>query len=86
MPKGWFRPVAKISDCSGLPSAVIPRKTRMLPGSLSATKKSPFGAVRIRRGLSSPVAYCSTLKPGRTCGHAFFRARNDVADHCLPTM
>ena len=71
MPNGRFRPSAKISACSGLPSAVIPRKTLISPVWLSATKKSPFGAVRINRGSLSPVAYCSTLNPAGTCGQAF---------------
>jgi hypothetical protein len=35
-----------------------------------ATKRSPFGAVRIRRGVDSPAANSSTLKPAGTCGHA----------------
>ena len=57
--------------CSGLPSLVIPRNTRMRPDSPSATKMSPFGAVRNVRGLSSPAAYNSTLNPGSATGHAF---------------
>ena len=54
----------------GFPSLVIPRKTFTSPGSDSATKKSPFGAVTISRGLFSPLAYCCTLKPGSVFGHA----------------
>ena len=50
MPNGRFKPVANVADCFGLPSAVIPRNTRISPSLLSATKKSPFGAVRISRG------------------------------------
>ena len=71
MPKGRFSPVAKVSVCSGFPSAVIPRKTSISPLLLSATKESPLGAVRINRGSFKPVAYSSTLNPGGTCGHAF---------------
>src|ERR1700722_20550877 len=63
MPKGLFNPLAKMLVVFGFPSAVIPRKTMIWPLLVSATKKSPLGAVRIRRGLSSPVAYNSTLKP-----------------------
>src|SRR4029077_18457784 len=71
MPNGRFNPSTKISLCSGLPSLLIPRKTRTSPVSLSATKKSPLGAVRISLGSFSPEAYKSTLNPSGTCGHAF---------------
>ena len=54
--KGRLRPVANACTCCGLPSAVMPRKILISPASLSATKKSPFGAVRMVRGLSKPVA------------------------------
>src|SRR6202011_5674488 len=72
MPNGVFRPVAKTCTCSGLPPAVIPRKTLMSPPLVSARKKSPLGAVRMIRGLFRPVAYCSTLKPLGASGHAFW--------------
>ena len=55
--KGASAAAAKIAVCSGLPSAVIPRNTRIRPGSISARKTSPFGAVRTSRGLSSPDWY-----------------------------
>src|ERR1700730_9533740 len=71
MPKGRLNPVANVSLWAGLPSAVIPRNTLTSPELLSATKKSPFGAVRISRGPFRPDAYKPTLKPGNTCGHAF---------------
>ena len=58
-----------MADCSGLPSLVSPRNTRMRPGSLSARKMSPFGAVRNVRGLSRPAAYISTLNPAGAAGH-----------------
>ena len=70
MPKGSFNPLAKSATCSGLPVLVIPRKTLMFPALVSATKKSPFGAVRIMRGYSRLPAYSSTLKPSGTFGHA----------------
>ena len=53
LPNGRLRPVANVSVFAAFPSLVIPRKTKMRPGSLSARKMSPFGAVRISRGLSS---------------------------------
>src|SRR3569833_3024882 len=70
MPNGWWRPSAKTEVCWGLPSGVTPRKMRILPGWLSATKRSPLGAVRMRRGLSRPVVYSSTLKPAGALGQA----------------
>src|SRR5579872_1620219 len=48
----------------------MPRKTRIFPLLLSARKTSPFGAVRISRGLSNPVAYCWTVNPLGALGHA----------------
>src|ERR1700686_3391529 len=65
---GMFKPVAKTFICSGLPSAVIPRKTLMSPALVSARNISPLGARRITRGLVNPVAYNSTLKPGGAFG------------------
>src|SRR5207302_454050 len=62
--------LTRVAICSGLPWVVRPRNTLMSPV-FSATKKSPLGAVRIKRGSLSPAAYCSTLKPGGTRGHAF---------------
>ena len=49
----------------------------IFPGELSARKMSPLGAIRIRRGFSKPVANCSTLKPGRVCGHHPVRSRRN---------
>ena len=42
----------------------------MLPGMLSATKRSPLGAVTITRGLRSLVANSVTLKPSGALGQA----------------
>ena len=56
MPNGWCSPSAKTETCFGLPSASTPRKTLILPVSLSARNRSPLGAKRISRGLSRPVA------------------------------
>ena len=55
---GFFNPVAKTDISCALPVSVKPRKTRMSPVLLSATKKSPLGAVRISRltdTFSAPV-------------------------------
>ncbi len=70
MPYGSLNPLANVATCCGLPSAVIPRKTLMSPASLSATKKSPLGAVTIKRGLFRPLAYSWTVNPGGAVGHA----------------
>ena len=78
MPKGSFKPLAKTAICSGLPLLVIPRKTLTSPALVSATKMSPLGAVRMIRGLSSPVAYCSTLKPAGTLRPCAFRTRHHL--------
>ena len=48
MPKGWCRSVAKTEICCGLPSAPTPRKTWILPASLSARNRSPLGATRMQ--------------------------------------
>src|SRR5258708_3563367 len=70
MPNGCFNPVTKVAACSALPSLVTPRKTLISPALISAKKTSPLGAARNSRGSSRPVAYNSTLKPGRTLGIA----------------
>src|ERR1700730_3255026 len=49
----------------------MPRKTVTSPVRLAATKKSPLGAVRIRRASPRSVVYCATLNPSGTFGHAF---------------
>src|SRR5271166_2821521 len=62
--------------------------TRMPPAPLSARNTSPFGAVLISRGMSSPRATRLTLKPGSTCSGAGCgiattdgpRAADDVAN------
>jgi len=46
------------------------RSTRTELLSLSATNRSPFGAVRITRGAFSPDATFSMMKPGGTLGLA----------------
>ena len=48
-----------------------PRRTFTSPALLSARKRSPLGAVRIRRGSVKPCAYISTLKPAGATGQAF---------------
>ena len=78
MPNGSFRPLAKTAICSGLPLLVMPRNTLISPAWVSATKKSPFGAVRMIRGLSSPAAYCSTLKPCGNLRPCAFRTRHNL--------
>jgi hypothetical protein len=66
MPKGALRSEANTS-LRGLP-AFSGRNTRTLPELLSATKISPLGAARIRRGSSSPSANRLTSNPGGTVG------------------
>ena len=67
MPNGLARPSAKTALCGG---ALSPpgRNTRIRPAPLSATKRSPLGAVRTTRGLESPAAKRSTAKPGSAFG------------------
>lgn len=74
-PYGCFKPLTNMADCSGLPSLVRPRNTRMRPGSLSVTKISPFGTVRRVRGLSRREAYSSTLNPAGAV--SIFKAGSD---------
>src|SRR5271156_6201209 len=64
--------LAYTDDTCGLPSAVMPRKIRTAPAPVSAMKMSPFGALRICRGVSRPLATkLSTLKPAGAFGMAF---------------
>jgi len=70
-PQTWPLSTANTSECSGLPSALMLRKTRISPVRRSATKKSPLAAARIKRGSLRPEAHNSTLNPAGTCGHAF---------------
>ena len=70
MPKGSVQAAGENRHLLGLAVAGDAAEDPMSPALVSATKKSPLGAVRIMRGLSSPAAYCSTLKPAGTCGHA----------------
>ena len=59
---------AKTSDCAGAEFIPSARKTRTRAEPLSATKTSPLGAVRITRGVLSPLAKRSTTKPGGALG------------------
>src|SRR5579862_4260001 len=70
MPYGMVSPVANTSFVRTLPSGPNPRMTRILPGMLSATNKSPFGAVMIVRGELRPVRAWSILNPFGTFGQA----------------
>src|SRR5579862_4922101 len=60
----------------------MPRKTTMRPGSLSAKKISPLGAVLSQRGLSRPEANNSTLKPAGAIGKAFGGRATTCAPFC----
>src|SRR5229473_3355814 len=70
MPNGLFNPEANTSFTSALPAPSAARKTRTSPALLSAIKRSPLGAVRMRRGFERPPRNSSTLKPSGTCGQA----------------
>src|ERR1700719_4122976 len=70
MPYGLLRFSANTSERSGLPAAFSPRKARIRPPPLSATKTSPFGATRMTRGVARPSEYRPTLKPLGAFGHA----------------
>src|SRR6202000_3132996 len=50
MPKGRFKPVAKVETVSALPSGRTPRSTKILSPCESERKMSPLGAVRSSRG------------------------------------
>src|SRR6516162_7266800 len=68
MPNGWSRPEAKTLLLLGVAAPSTARRTRIRPGSDSATKMSPFGATRIVRGSWRSEAKSSTWKPGGTLG------------------
>src|SRR5690348_1827086 len=70
MPKFRLNPLANTVTLSALPS-FMPCITLISPALLSATKTSPFGAVRNSRGCSNPVAKSCTWKPGGACSEAF---------------
>src|SRR4029453_3493264 len=70
MPNGWSRPEANTSLLLGLAAPSAARRTRIRPGSDSATKISPFGATRTVRGSRRSEANSSTWKPGGTFGAA----------------
>src|SRR5262249_60277955 len=70
MPKGWSRPEANTSLMLGLAAPSAARRTRIRPGSDSATKMSPFGATRTVRGSWRLETNSSTWKPGGTLGAA----------------
>src|SRR6266852_4830568 len=70
MPNGLFNPEANTSFTSALPAPSAARKTRTSPALLSAIKRSPLGAVRMRRGFERPLRNSSTLKPSGTRGQA----------------
>src|SRR5262249_29694776 len=70
MPKGWSRPEANTSLLLGLAAPSAARRTRIRPGSDSATKISPFGATRTMRGSRRLAANSSTWKPGGALGAA----------------
>src|SRR5947209_8578273 len=69
MPNGRLRPSAKTPLDWILPSAPG-RSTRMRLALLSATNRSPLGAVTILRGLVNPSASRSAWKPAGTLGEA----------------
>src|SRR5215475_6724902 len=70
MPNGWSRPEANTSLMLGLAAPSAARRTRIRPGSDSAMKMSPFGAIRTVRGSRRLAANSSTWKPGGTFGVA----------------
>src|ERR1035441_5038283 len=51
MPKGWSSPVANFSIWAALPLGPSPRSTNKVPAPESLRKRSPLGAVRMRRGI-----------------------------------
>src|SRR5215471_7463429 len=70
MPNGCRRPEANTSLVLGVDAPSAARSTRIRPGSDSAMKMSPFGAIRTTRGSLRLEANSSTWKPGGTFGAA----------------
>jgi hypothetical protein len=74
MPNGLSKPDANIRASRGLASLSLARRTRIRPGSDSATKRSPLGATTSARGSLRSEAKSSAWKPGGTFGKAAGRA------------
>ena len=70
MPKGPLSPDAKSAVLEGLAAPAAARNTPTRPEWVSATKMSPLGATRTRRGPLSPVAKALTAKPAGTASTA----------------
>ena len=65
------RPLQVLGEGLGVadpPLAALAAKTRTRPLPLSATKMSPFGAIRMTRGWFRPLANTCTVKPSGTSG------------------
>ncbi len=78
MPKGPCRPLAKISFWPAAAPFSLGRSTRTRPAPVSATKMSPLGAVRSRRGPERPLANGLTSKPAGTLSWAPAGARTTL--------
>jgi hypothetical protein len=62
--EGMVEAGGELLDLAALPSAPTPRRMKMVPAPESARKRSPLGAVRMRRGMVKvPLlrAMCSLL-------------------------
>jgi len=70
MPNGLSRPEANTLNSEGFAAPLEARIARTRFPSLSATKISPFGAVRTTRGPVKPEANNSAVKPRGTFGDA----------------
>ena len=66
MPNGPSSPLAKIPSSEGASAPSGARMMRMRPERVSAMKRSPFGAVRIRRGPDRPEENWCTVNPSGT--------------------
>ena len=70
MPNGSFRPLAKTAICSGLAGAADSAEHFDVAGLGLGHEKVAVGGGANDPRIASPAAYCSTLKPAGTCGHA----------------
>src|SRR5215472_3479996 len=71
IPNGHLRPDVKVSIRFAFSAPSSARNTRICPAKLSATKISPLGATRTKRGPSKPFANSLTTNPVGTLNFAF---------------
>ena len=70
MPNGRVSPLTNVAELATLAPSADGRSTFTRPDFSSATKMSPFGAMRITRGPSMSRVNTSILNPGGSCSFA----------------